>query len=356
VTSALLTVLVPTRNRSDNLPGQMRLLRRTPHPVVVADSSDPEDAARIRAAVADAAQYRAFAPESTLYDKLELALRAVETPFVLLLADRKITFPHAIDPLLTHLETHDDHIGAEGYVVGFAIHEDTVDINRVIWFTPTVGDDDPLQRHYHLMQRYQSWAFGLFRTAPLLRSVAQARRVDGSLFQELLMMNALALQGKMGRLPVILTLQSEVQSFHPPKRNNPFAWFLDDIGSFFRHYVKYRQELTRFIRELGISPPAGADLDQLVDMIHAVWLRRNSDDGILNHATRLLLGDAIPPLDAPGAPPPRRGPEEGDMVKQGALRYIWRDAVLRAEPKDEIQISREEMERVMKQLDVYFGK
>jgi hypothetical protein len=138
-------------------------------------------------------------------------------------------------------------------------------------------------------------------------------------------------------------------------RNNPLYWFIDDIGSFFSHYVGYRTALTQFIRELGIVPPANTDLDQLVDMTHAVWLHRNFDDGVLNHATRLLLGDAVAPLAGPDAPIPWREPAFHDMVKPGALRYIWRDAVLRAEPRSEIHISTTEIDSVTRQLDVYFG-
>jgi glycosyltransferase domain-containing protein len=351
----LLTVIVPTRNRPDNLPGQLRLFERESVPVIVADSSDAENAARIRAAMPRFAEYRALAPELTLYDKLEMVLRGVDTPFVLVVSDRKITFPHAVDALLDHLIENEDHVAAMGYIIAFAAHADTIDINRVVWFTPTIADDDPLQRLYHLMQRYQSWAFGAFRTAPLLRAMAQAKRVEGAVFQETLLMNALALQGKMARLPVILTLQSDERSFHLPKRNDPFYWFLDDIRSFFKHYVRYRNALTDFIRDVGIPPPRDGDLDQLVDMVHAVWLHRNFDDGVLNHAARLLLGDAIPPLSAPEVRVPRREPADGDVVKQGALRYIWRSEVLCAEPSEEIRISADEIERVMAQLDVYFG-
>jgi glycosyltransferase domain-containing protein len=350
-----LTVIIPTRNRPDNLPGQLRLLRRAPYPVVIADSSDPDNAARIRAMAGDFAAYRALPSDLTLYDKLAQTLRGIETPFVAVLSDRKITFPHALDALLAHLVAHEDHVAAQGYIVGFAAHPNTLDINRVIWFTPTIGDDDPLQRHYHLMQRYQSWAFGVFRSGPLLRAVQQAQRVEGAVFQETLMMNAVALQGKMARLPVILTLQSEERSFHPPKRNDPFHWFLDDIGSFFRHYLRYRNALADFIRELGISPPPNSDLDQLVDMIHAVWLSRNVDDGVLNHAARLLLGDAMRPLSGPEVRIPWCEPRWRDIIRRGARRYIWRHALLHAEPRSEIVISKGEMKRVMAQLDVYFG-
>ncbi len=356
MTPPLLTVIIPTRNRPENLSRQLRLFQRSPFPVIVADSSDPKNAARVRAAVPGFVRYQAFATESTLYDKLEMALLGVETPFVLVVSDRKITFPHAVDSLLAHLSAHEDHIAAQGYILGYADREATIDINRVIWFTPTIEEKDPLQRLYHLMRRYQSRAFGVFRVSPLLSAMTQARRVEGALFQEIFLMNALALQGKMARLPLILSLQSEERSFNLPTRNNPFYWFLDDIGSFFTHYVKYRKALTHFIRELGISPPANSDLDQLVDMTHAVWLHRNFDDGVLNHAARLLLGDVLPPLPGPGAPGPWRKPAYRDIVKRRALRYIWRDEVLRAEPRNEIQISKNERENVMRQLDIYFGK
>jgi glycosyltransferase domain-containing protein len=355
LTPPLLTVLLPSRNRPDNIAGQLKLLRRAPYPVIVADSSDAEAAALIRAAASEGAEYRAFAPELTLYDKLELLLRSVDTPFVLLVSDRKITLPHAIEPLLTHLTAHEDHIGALGYVLGFNVAPGAVDIYRVVSFTPTIGEDDPLQRHYHLMRRYQSRAFGVFRVAPLARAVAQARRVKGAVFQETLMMNALALQGKLARLPLIHTLQSEERSFHPPKRNNPFFWFLDDIRSFFAHYQIYRTALTEFIRELGIATPPDVDLDQLVDMIHAVWLHRNFDDGMLNHSARLLLGDALEPLGAPGVPFPGPRRRWRDTVRQRARRYIWRDEVLRGEPRHEIRVSGQEMEHVMEELDIYFG-
>jgi hypothetical protein len=159
----------------------------------------------------------------------------------------------------------------------------------------------------------------------------------------------------MARLPNILTLQSEERSFHPSKRNDPLFWFLDDIDSFTRHYLRYRQALTGFMRALGIPPPAGGDLDQLVDMVHAVWLRRNFDDGRLNHAVRLLLGDAIAPLAGPDVPPRRTRLSWRDIVRRGRRRYVWREEVLRAEPRTEIRITKDEMKQVMRQLDVYFG-
>ena len=358
-TSDLLTAIIPSRNRPHNLDGQLRLLVacEAPCAVIVADSSDAEEAARVRAVVRGRAQCQVYAPEMTLFDKLAEAVSTVRTPFVLLAADRKITFPHAADAALAHLLQHEDHVAAAGYVIGFGTRENDIDINRVVYFTPTIGEGDALQRHYHLMRRYQSWQFSVFRTAPLAAALAQAASVVGAVFQEVMFMNATVLQGKIARLPHILSLQTTELSFHPLRRNDPVYWFLDDSRSFVRHYLYYRNSLARFISERGISTLAGTALHQFLDTVHAVWLHYNFNSGVLNYAAQLLLGESLPPLPHPRPPVAWREVAHDDVVRfgRGQRRYVWRREVLNAEPKDEISISPDEMGRVVLQLDSYFG-
>ena len=171
-------------------------------------------------------------------------------------------------------------------------------------------------------------------------------------------MNAMALQGKMARLPNILSLQTTERSFHPLRRNDPVYWFLDDSRSFFRHYRYYRNSLARFISECGISTPVGTELHQLLDTVHAVWLHYNFNSGVLNYAAQLLLGEPLPPLPHPRPPVAWRELAHDDVlhVGRGQRRYVWRREVLDAEPKAEISISSAEMGRVVqRQLDDYFG-
>ena len=357
--AALLTAIVPTRNRPDNLPGQLRLLRDAPYPVLVVDLGDPPKppSASARACI-EPAQYRAMAPRLTFYDKLAMTLDAVETPFVVLIPDPQ---DHVS---ARHRRPARPSRRARGPRRGAGLHRGL--LGRAGRDRHQSGDLVHAEHRgrrsasgvtrYRLMQRLlESWAFAVFRTAPLRHAMMQARQVDGAIFQEALSLNALALQGKMARLPLIQSLQSEERSFHPSRRNDPFFWFLDDPASFARHYAKYRGALTGFIGELGIAPPPNADLDRFVDMVHAIWLHRRFDDGMLNHTARLLLGDALAPLPGLGGALPWAEPAAGDIVSQRGRRYIWRDAVLRAEPRDEISISGTEMMRVMAALDVYFG-
>ena len=178
---------------------QLRVFEKTNfrHPVIVADSSEVEEAARIREAVPSHIQYVRYAPETSFYDKLASATAHIETPFVVLIPDRKITFPHTIDVALTHLVNNEDHVAAQGYVVGFHALADEVDVNRVLFFTSSICEEDPLERRYHLMRRYQPWLFGIFRTKAVLAAAIQTKSVSGAMFQEIMFANAMVLQGNL---------------------------------------------------------------------------------------------------------------------------------------------------------------
>jgi glycosyltransferase domain-containing protein len=355
-TNDILTVLVATHDRPHNLVGQLSLFAKAGLTVVVADSSNSDKADEVRSASEHVAEFFAYPPETKFFDKLADAVARIKTPFVLLASDRKITFPHAIDSTLDFLEKHDDYISAQGYVIGFSTHDDDIDINRVVFFTPSIEEVDPLHRHYHLMRRYQSRQFSLFRLKPLICAIAQARTIDGVMFQEIMFMNALVLQGKTARVPSIMNLQTVEQSFSRLRDIDPFYWFLHDSRSFFRHYARYRNSLARFISDNGLTQLAMRELRHALDAVHAVWLNYNFDAGVLNLATQQILEGKHLDLPHPRPPIPWRQVGWKDVVhsRRRRGRYIWRKNVLNAEPKNEIYFSRDEMKCVEGQLDTFF--
>lgn len=245
-----------------------------------------------------------------------------------------------------------------GYVLGFGVHEGKIDINRIIFYTPSIEEDNPLDRHYHLMRRYQVYLWALFRREALATAIAQARSVNGPMFQEIMFMNALVVQGKIGRLPVIFALHGPEESLTPLNRAHPLYWFLDDAHSFFRHYVSYRNALAAFVADrAGVTEPT-ADLNQVLDVIHGVWLSYNFDYGVLNYVAQQLLGVPNPP-----PPDPRQGigwhplgVEDEVALTERNRTYVWRNGVLNAEPRNEITITAEERENVQRELDAYFGQ
>ena len=357
----LLTAVMPTRNRVHCVVSQLRLFAAANfrYPLVVADSSDAADVIGVWSAVRERAEYRSFAAETPFYDKLANVIAEVKSPFVLLVPDKKITCPHAVDIALEHLQKHQDHVATLGYVLGFGLHRYKIDFNRVVFYTPTIGEEDPLQRHYHLMRRYQVSLWAVFRREALATAIAQAQSVEGAMFQEIMFMNALVLQGKLCRLPVIFGLQGPERSLTPANRADPLYWFLDDSESFFQHYARYRHALAKFIAGLDTVPPTKkANLAQVIDVIHGVWLNSSFDHGILNYTAQRLLGAPLPPLGDRPQPLGWRPVAPQDVVDEGegTRTYIWRDTVLNAEPKDEIRITAEERECVQRELDAYYAE
>ena len=107
-TSELLTVLLPTRNRPHNVAGQILLFEHFNLTVVVADSSDRGEASEIGFDSRHKAQVLSYQPAIGFYDKLADAVARIETPFVLLASDRKITFPRAAQSALQFLQAHEE--------------------------------------------------------------------------------------------------------------------------------------------------------------------------------------------------------------------------------------------------------
>jgi glycosyltransferase domain-containing protein len=354
----LLTAVLPTHNRHRQCASQLRFLRENgfDDPIIVLDSSDEEQAAAVRAACTDVAEYRHFPATFRLVEKLVSAVGTIETPYVILIPDDDIILPHAIARALDVLQQRPDYIATHGYFLSFAIHQDDFDFDRVIGFTPSISADEPLTRQYDLMRRYQSFYWGVFRTRVFANAVAAAQAMNVVLFRELTVMNTSILQGKVARLPMIHALRGQVASVAPIQNSNPLIWFLRDAKSFVQAYVSYRDGLAKFIRERGIAGTSEHRLEQLLDVVHMTWLAREIELGTVNHAARQMIQSIDTLIEPPPTPLIWREPTADDLVHESEKlerRYIWRKGVLTAEPRHEIRISHEEMRRVERQLDAY---
>jgi glycosyltransferase domain-containing protein len=397
---ARLTLIIPTRDRPRHCAAQLRFLRACGFaaPIIVADSSEPEQAGRVREACAGVARHLALDPEIGVFDKLAAATAAVETPFVVSAPDDDVTLPHGIAQSLAHLERNPDHVAAHGYVLRFGIREQDIDLHGVYSFIPTVGQPEPLQRLYHLIRRYQPFIWAVFRTEAFGDALRAVEEVDGIIFKELAFHAAAILRGKVARLPVIFSMRGMEESSYPREPRHPLFWFVDDAESFGRGYVAYRNALVRrlrnehlatkprgerrrllqdalgigfaamkeqgrrgigsllrSIRNRGLATPDGHDLQQALDLIHAIWLSNELDRGIMNHSVRKLLGEEMPPIKETPAWPGWHELEEGDVVHPaaGGRRYIWRRTLLEAEPRDEIHIDADAMAATERELDFY---
>jgi glycosyltransferase domain-containing protein len=352
----MLTALVPTRNRPAECARQLRFLQgnKFAHRIIVLDAGEPANSDEVRRACSGIAEFRHFGPEYRMADKLAAAVADVATPYVVLIPDDDIVLPQAIAEAIAFLDGHPDFVVAHGYFVAFRGHDNDIDMHRVIGFTPSIVDEQPLKRLYNLFRRYQSFYWGVFRTGIFRAAVTAACAMQVVAFRELTAMSTAILQGKVARLRSVYALRGPVKSHAAVRQSHPFFFFLHDAREFFGNYALFRDSIAAFMRHNGIVTPPDVPLEQLLDLVYAAYLGREVDTGVINHAVALLLGEPLPPIEPEPPAPHWQEPAEGDVVHRsvaGNRRYIWRRQVLSAEPRDEIAISGEDMVRVERQLE-----
>ena len=364
-----LTIILPTFDRPALCRAQVQFLRRTKfrHRVIVADSSEQPDPELLRAC-RGLIEHRRFDVATSPSEKVAAVARSVATPYVAVVTDDNISFPHAIDACLAFLQDNPDHVVAQGYVLSASLERETFDIQSVLWFTGDVSESTPLGRLYELMRRYQPFFGAVLRTDAYLQAFDAASHAEGTFFKELAFTATVAALGKLKRLPMVYTLRGEEDSLTEASNRHPFYWFLSNSKTFFECYISYRNRLATFVNELpkGDEPgkedvPAGKavtpdNLTHLLDIIHATYFGREIDTGVINHTARVLLGDPIKPIKPPRLKGHGEPIDPADLVHPAGRegrRYVWRKEVLNAEPRSEIIISGEEIARVEAELDQY---
>lgn len=355
----MLTIIIPTRNRPTHCAAMVNFLKRqnVPYPIVVADSSNSEFAEKLRNLCPPGTDIRSSDPSGAIVDKFIAAVDGVETPLVVLVPDDDVTFLHAIEQCAKYLNENPDAVAAHGYVLDFGIHEETFDIVRVRWFTPTVGEDDPLHRLYHLLRRYQPFMWAVFRKQALLTALRRSQEASMIVLQEMTVMGTAALLGKVARLPCIYSLRGMEESLSPLSQTNPFYSLIDNSDNFFAHYGRYHDLLTRFI-ERDIRP-ISCPPDQLrhtLNLIHVISFGLELDLGTTNRIVEELLSASRPSVKVPPQWAGFRAPQPSDIYgppDAGGRRCLWRKKLLEAEPRDEIVIAADERARIERALEFY---
>jgi glycosyltransferase domain-containing protein len=371
-----LTAVIPAHNRVGPCIALVRFLLSCgfKHRIIVADSSTPERAAALRAGLSGLAEYRSFDYRMAQYPKLSQIAHSVETPHIVLLPDDDILFPHAIEAALSHLKQNPTHVAAHGYSLRFGLEHGDFDIYQVEHFIPTIDDSDPMWRYAYLMQRYQPHIWAVFRTEVYAEAMAAASAMPGTIFQELMFQIVSILKGPVARLPLIYAMRGMEVSQVAYSEVDPFQWLLKDPESLFRSYGIFRKALADYLREKQIGPSAGpskrggllaaeppigasdVSLEHVLDLANASYLARCIDIGKVNHAVRYHLGRIAEPVTFPGPWAGWSEPRPADLVRRSARldrRYVWREAVLQAEPKEEIVITLDEIACVEAELEGY---
>jgi glycosyltransferase domain-containing protein len=376
-----LTAVIPAHNRVRECLALLRYLQACgfAHPVVIADSTQADRSSTLRSSIADLARYRYFGAQIGQYEKLARIAQSVTTPYIVVLPDDDIAFPHAIESALTFLRQNQDYVAAHGYSLRFGFERGDFDIYQVEHFIPTISDHEPMQRYFHLMRRYQPHLWAVFRTEVYAKAMEAAMPMKGTVFQEFMFQIVSVISGKVARLPTVYAMRGMEPSQADYSEADPFQWLIKDADRFFQCYAIFRRGLMNFFRT-GMTKPSlwtkirdrddalvrngmhsalnssKIPFQQLIDLINASYLGRVIDTGTINYAVQYALGDAAQPVKFPGSWRGWLEPQTSDLIRVSQRpdrRYIWRREVVEAEPRREISITAGEMRKVESQLEFY---
>jgi glycosyltransferase domain-containing protein len=352
-----LTVLLPSKDRPALLAALLSYFNemRLPYPVRVLLSGTrekdlPGDYPNLDLHVME------FSPQTSLHAKLIAGMSAITTPLTALVADDDIVLPEGLKKSAGFLLQNPDYSACQGYHALFSEEGAVVNLASIAYFAPSQESDDPLVRLQGLLSRYQPVCWAVFRTDVARAFVSRFSENLNFLFNELLWAGISALLGKIKRLPPVYCLR-RIDRMH--FMGHPLFALLAGPQAFFTEYLAYRRVLMSFLPQ--DSSHSIQALERILDTIHIGPLRRELDQGILNHFGELILQqpdlsihDAL--VDRLFRPPP---PD----VSSGWVREIPRDgrtyrffpAIMDPEPRAEILLPPSFTQEMIRAVHAYFN-
>lgn len=202
--SRLLTVVVPTYNRPNDLARLLRFLRNSaPHwPIIVLDSSSGEAAAAnlVHCCGIPDVLHERYEPSVYFYDKLADGVsRLVSTPAVCLCADDDLLVPDGIDEAVRVLAGDGSIAVAHGYTAQFTLVGGPR-LTGLGAISPASMHDNPVNRIAEALLSYEATFYAVHRRELLVNILTQAAKAPSLLSAELLTCVLALAHGRLHRV------------------------------------------------------------------------------------------------------------------------------------------------------------
>jgi glycosyltransferase domain-containing protein len=279
------TLIIPTYNRAQLLAALLGYLEgeKADCRILVLDSSRPEILAANRARVAASNLDVEFAefPDGNLVEKWRQGIHKVSTPFCALCADDDLVILGGVRRCLDTLRGNPAASVVQGYSFTFLPRlNGDIELNNIVYFTPSIEEDSPLERLAKLFERYQAPSYGVFRTEALQRTYDLFRPLTKTLLLELLWSALTAIDGHIIRLPDF----SYGRSMGPSAAYDhwhPLEWFCKDPDGLFAEYLRYRELLAAAVMRQPDNEQEFDEVHHVLDLIHLRYLAKHAPDAAL---------------------------------------------------------------------------
>jgi glycosyltransferase domain-containing protein len=275
------TLVIPTYNRSSMLGAFLRYLEleKAECKVLVLDSSKDEHRSVNRAAADKSSldlRFVEFPVETHPFDKFREGVDAVDTTFCALCADDDLVILPGVARCLEALRADPNASVAQGYSFSFQCRDDgNIDVNNILYFSPTIADSEPLKRVAALFQQYQAATYGNYRTTVLQGILNALQPVSSLLARELLGSAFAAAEGNMIRVPDFSHGRS-MDASESYEHWHPLEWFAKDPIGLFNEYGRYRELLKKFVLGQKENTLSAEEVSRILDLIHMRYFAKHA--------------------------------------------------------------------------------
>jgi glycosyltransferase domain-containing protein len=251
--SALLTIVIPTYNRPEQLAKTVRLLRRhsPPLPIIVADGSYEEYSSRnatCREIGTDIEYFQLPSEPSEIplhnYGRrVRKALAQCTTPYTAICADDDLLIPENAIRAAEFLEDNPQYVGCHGHYLQFEYAAGTIKTPNVEYQGPSIDANEIGARLIQLFSQYEALFYAVFRTNTIRVLMEQCQKPKPPLWPEIYHSTSAVVAGKIHRNNAIFCLRNIGDAPHHSADStfvNFGQWIAADFDGFLEHYRKYR--------------------------------------------------------------------------------------------------------------------
>jgi glycosyltransferase domain-containing protein len=279
------TLIIPTHNRGRLFAALLSYLEteKAECHVLVLDSSRPEILTANRARVAASNLDIEFAEFTNISvnEKWRQGAHKVSTPYCALCADDDLVVLEGVRRCLGVLRTNSKASAVQGHSFTFLPRPDgDIELNNIVYFTPTIADATPLKRVARLFEQYQAPSYAAFRTPVLQRIFDTVQPITRILARELLASALTAIEGQIIRIPDF----SYGRSMGPSadyEHWHPLEWFSKTPDGLFAEYLRYRELMAAAVIGRSDNDQKPDDVRDILDLISLRYLVKHAPDSAL---------------------------------------------------------------------------
>lgn len=212
-----LTVLIPTKNRSDQLAYALRFYAdyRAGYRFVVLDASNStvkKANQRLITSLDLSIEYHAFDEIVGVNERIRKALRLCETEFVLMAGDDDFIFPDAIDKAILFLKQYPQYAACHGRAYTLAVNltanHDEPDLTVSTYLQRSFESDDPFARFYSYVRNWTTMAYSVQRRVLMSEVFENFTMLNNDVrFMEFYWYGYLLLMGKVKRIDALYMIR-----------------------------------------------------------------------------------------------------------------------------------------------------